>query len=69
MHAFSPRTSGGKCQLKIFTKLVVSFPFLSLERGQKQRSLLSPFLSLERGQKQRSLLSPSTTGREKGKTG
>ena len=53
MHAFSPRTSGGKRQLKIFTELVVSFPLLSLERGQKQRSLLSP----------------STTGREKGETG
>ena len=42
MHAFSPPTNGGKCQLKIFTEAVVSFPFLSLERGQKQRSLLSP---------------------------
>ena len=47
----APRTSVGKRQLKIFTELVVSFPFLSLERGQKQRSLLSP----------------STTGREKGR--
>ena len=53
MHAFSPCTSGGKRQLRIFTELVVSFPFSSLERGQKQRSLLSP----------------STMGREKGESG
>ena len=53
MRAFSLRTSGGKRQLKIFNELVVSFPFLPLERGQKQRSLLSP----------------STTGREKVETG
>ena len=31
MHAFSLRNSGGKCQLKIFTKVVLSFHFLSLE--------------------------------------
>ena len=39
MHAFSPRISGGKCQLNIFTEAVVSCHLSKVTEARKLLSL------------------------------